>query len=69
MGMQSTMMESLKASTGVMEKVNGEMNIKDIQTMMKSFTKEQMKAEMNQEMIGEAMDFGDANEEADDVYN
>ena len=27
-----------------------------------------MKAEMKQDMIGEAMDMGDATEEADDVY-
>ena len=37
---------------------------------MKDFQKEQMKQEMNSEMIGEAMDIGDANtEEADGVYN
>ena len=28
-----------------------------------------MKVEMNQEMIGDAMDMGDANADADDVYN
>ena len=27
-----------------------------------------MKAEMNSEMINDAMDMGDANDEADDVY-
>ena len=27
-----------------------------------------MKSEMKQDMIGEAMDMGDLNEEADDVY-
>ena len=61
-------MESLKSSSDIMNKVNGEMNISDISNMIKSFQKESMKAEMNSEMINDAMDMGDANEEADDVY-
>ena len=28
-----------------------------------------MKSEMKQEMVADAMDMGDVNEEADDVYN
>ena len=28
-----------------------------------------MKAEMNSEMIGDAMDMGEANEDADEVYD
>ena len=61
-------MESLKSSSDIMSKVNGEMNISDISNMIKTFQKESMKAEMNSEMISDAMDMGDANEEADDVY-
>ena len=61
-------MESLKSSSDIMNKVNGEMNISDISNKIKSFQKESMKAEMNSEMINDAMDMGDANEEADDVY-
>ncbi len=61
-------MESLKSSSDIMNKVNGEMNISDISNMIKSFQKESMKAEMNSEMINDAMDMGDANEDADDVY-
>ena len=36
---------------------------------MKNFEKEKMKAEINSEMVGDAMDMGEENEEADDVYN
>ena len=61
-------MESLKSSSDIMNKVNGEMNISDISNMIKTFQKESMKAEMNSEMINDAMDMGDANEDADDVY-
>ena len=61
-------MDSLKSSSDIMNKVNGEMNISDISNMIKTFQKESMKAEMNSEMINDAMDMGDANDEADDVY-
>ena len=37
--------------------------------MMKEFEKEKMKAEMNGEMMNDAMDMEDANGEADEVYN
>ena len=63
-------MNSLSAATGVMQSANAEMSVQDITTIMKDFQKEQMKQEMNSELIGEAMDMGDANtEEADGVYN
>ena len=68
MGVSKTVMESLKSSSDIMNKVNGEMNISDISNMIKTFQKESMKAEMNSEMINDAMDMGDANEDADDVY-
>ena len=41
------MVDSLSGATQAMQTANGEMNIKDIQTMMKNFEKEKMKAEMN----------------------
>ena len=69
MGTQQTVMESLSSASKIMGKVNEDMNIADIQKMMKEFQKEQMKAEMNQEMVGEAMDMGDMNEEADEVFD
>ena len=49
--------------------VNADMDISEISTLMKNFQKEQMKSEMKQEMVADAMDMGDVNEEADDVYN
>ena len=49
--------------------VNADMNISEISTLMRNFQKEQMKSEMKQEMVADAMDMGDVNEEADDVYN
>ena len=52
-----------------MKKVNEDMNIGEIQSMIRTFQKEGMKVEMNNEMIGDSMDMGDANADADDVYN
>ena len=63
-------MGSLQAATGVMASANAEMSVQDITKVMKDFQKEQMKQEMNSELVGEVMDIGDANnEEADQVYN
>ena len=53
----------------MMGTVNADMNISEISTLMRNFQKEQMKSEMKQEMVADAMDMGDVNEEADDVYN
>ena len=62
-------MDSMGAATGVMQKVNKDMNISEITHMMKDFQKEQMKAEITQEQMADAMDMGDGVEgEADDVY-
>mmetsp|Transcript_8224 Transcript_8224/g.13764 ORF Transcript_8224/g.13764 Transcript_8224/m.13764 type:complete len:86 (+) Transcript_8224:392-649(+) len=52
-----------------MGKVNEDMNIQEIQSMVKTFQKEQMKAEINSEMVNDAMDMGEGNEEADEVYD
>ena len=50
--------------------VNKDMNINEMSTMMKNYQKEAMKMEMNQEVMTDAMDMGDAQgEEADEVYN
>ena len=68
-GISKSMVESLSGATAAMQSANGEMNIKDIQTMMKNFEKEKMKAEMNSEVMADAMDMGENEEEADDVYN
>ena len=44
------------------------MNVQDIMKMMKEFEKERMKQEINGEAITDAMDMGETNEEANDVY-
>ncbi len=51
--------------------MNEEMDISQIQNVLKTFQKESMKAEMKQETVADAMDMGLGNvdEEADDVYN
>ena len=46
MNTQTQVMESMGTATKVMQKVNGDMNIQDIMSMMKDFQKEQMKAEI-----------------------
>ena len=63
-------MEAMGASTKVMEQANGEMNMAGISQMIKEFQKQGMITEMKQEQMEMIMDMdGDANEEADDVYN
>eukprot|EP00349_Pseudokeronopsis_sp_Brazil_P006081 CAMPEP_0202958336 /NCGR_PEP_ID=MMETSP1396-20130829/2699_1 /ASSEMBLY_ACC=CAM_ASM_000872 /TAXON_ID= /ORGANISM="Pseudokeronopsis sp., Strain Brazil" /LENGTH=51 /DNA_ID=CAMNT_0049676367 /DNA_START=302 /DNA_END=457 /DNA_ORIENTATION=+ len=51
--------------------MNKQMNPAETQQMLKQFAKEQMKAEMNQDMISGAMDmgYGDVDEEADALYD
>lgn len=46
MNTQTAVMDSMGAATKVMQKVNGEMNVSEIASMMKDFQKEQMKAEI-----------------------
>ena len=55
-----------------MTKINADMNVNEIRDVMKNFNKEMMKAEVQGDMIGDAMDMAEdpnANAEADDVYN
>ena len=69
MNVSTTVMTAMGNTSKIMGKVNADMNIGEITSMVKTFEKEKMKAEMNSEMMQDAMDMGDANEEADDVYN
>ena len=69
MGTQKSVMEALQSSSKIMGKVNEDMNIQEIQSMVKTFQKEQMKGEINSEMVNDAMDMGEGNEEADEVYD
>ena len=49
MQMQQNIMSSLKGASGVMTKINEEMNVNEIRDVMKEFNKEMIKTEMNQE--------------------
>ena len=69
MGTQKTVMEALGNTSKIMGQVNENMNIGEISQMLKTFEKEKMKAEMNSEIMTDAMDMGEQNEEADEVYN
>ena len=72
MQMQQNIMTSLKGATGVMGKINEDMNVNEIRDVMKDFNKEMMK----QEIIGEQVADGfsmledpNANADAEDLYN
>ena len=64
-------MQSLQGATKVMTSANEAMNVSEISTLMKNFQKEQMKQEMNGEMVAEVMDMGGegVGEEADAIYD
>ena len=51
--------------------MNEEMDISEIQNVLKTFQKESMKAEMKQDVVSDAMDMGldNVDEQADDIYN
>ena len=64
-------MKGLAGSSKVLEAMNDQMDISSIQTVLKNFNKESMKAEFNQEAMNDAMEMGmgDVDEQADDIYN
>lgn len=63
--------KSVAGSTQVMTKLNEDMDIASIQNVLKTFNKESMKAEFNQEAVNDAMEMGmdNVDEQADDIYN
>lgn len=61
----ATMVNALQGVNKVMEKVNGEMDIHQIQQILKEFSKNSEKMEMQQEMMSDAIDAG--MDTADDV--
>ena len=67
------MVNSLKGVNSVMANVNEEMNISQISEVMKEFAKESEKMGMQQEIMQDqmdmAMDTGDTEAQADEVYN
>ena len=64
-------MKGLKGSSNVLAAMNEQMDVSQIQTVLKNFSKESMKAEFNQEAVNDAMEMnmGDVDEQADDIYN
>lgn len=63
-------MGAMANSTKVMAGANSAMDVKSIAAMVRDFQKETMKTEMNNDMVGDAMDMGEGvGEEADDIYN
>jgi hypothetical protein len=64
-------MKGLQGSSQVLATMNEQMDIQSIQTVLKNFQKESMKAEFNQEAVNDAMEMGmdNVDEQADDVYN
>ena len=64
-------MKGLEGSSGVLAAMNEQMDISQIQQVLKTFNKESMKAEVKQEAVADAMDMaqGNVDEEADEVYN
>ena len=64
-------MKGLEGSTHVLAAMNEQMDISQIQQVLKTFNKESMKSEFKQEAISDAMDMaqGNVDEQADDVYN
>ena len=70
--MTQNVMQSLKGTTGVMANMNQDMNVQEISQVMKEFTKESMKVEMNLEGMQDGMSMLEdpsAGADAEDVYN
>ena len=67
------MIDALKGANTVMANVNKDMDMSQIKDVMKRFAKESAKMEMQQEMMNDqvdmAMDNGDTEAQADEVYN
>ena len=67
-----TMVDSLKGANQVMSSVNENMDVSSIRDVLKQFSKESDKMEMQQDMMNDAidgaMDTGDVEQQADEVY-
>ena len=64
-------MNGLKGATGVMSKINEDMNVSDIKDVLKAFNKEMMKAEMNGDMVTdsfEMMEGAETSANAEELY-
>ena len=70
--MQQNIMNGLKGATGVMANINQDMNVQEISQVMREFNKEMGKAEIQNEMVADAMDMAEGAgvaDDADEVYN
>ena len=68
---QQAITGALKGSAQVMSQINEDMDVSAIRDVLKSFNKEMAKADMNQEMMGDAFDMmenPDVQAGAEDVY-
>ena len=69
--MNEQIMTALSGSTQVMMNVNENMDVAGVRNTLMEFNKQMGKAEMNQEIMGDAMDMMDGEgvgEDADNVY-
>ena len=57
-GSAKAVTEALGGASGVLGKINNDIDVKQIQKMMADFQKESMKMEMKQDMIQDASDIG-----------
>ena len=64
-------MKGLAGSSTVLAAMNEQMDVASIQTVLRNFNKESMKAEANQDAVNDAMEMGmaDVDDQADEVYN
>ena len=70
--MNANMAKNLSNVTGVMGKVNAQMNPQEMVNTMKEFSKEMEKMGMQQDMMGDAMDMAgdaDTDNQAEEVYS
>ena len=71
MAMNQAVMNGLKGATGVMAKINEDMQVSDIRDVLKAFNKEMMKADMNGEMVAdsfEMMEGAETTANAEELY-
>lgn len=72
MQMNAAVMQGMKGATGVMSKINADMNVSEIRDVLKAFSKEMMKADMNGEMMTESfemMEGAETTANAEELYD
>ena len=72
MQMNQAVMQGLKGASGVMAKINADMNVSEIRDVLKVFNKEMMKADMNGEMMADSFEMMEGAEtvaNAEELYD